>query len=63
MDKGYFEMFPEGVFINWNFSKKQDRLSWLPEILDKHKAWIKDRSGERADLQGEDLSDATYLLL
>ena len=51
---------PEGVFLNWNISRKKYKPtpSEIEEILKKHKLWRVGGRGERANLSGADLSGA-----
>ena len=48
---------PEGVFINWNISRKKYKptSSEIKEILAKHKLYLMDEGGEIANLSGADL--------
>ena len=50
---------PEGVFINWNISRKKYKPTYseIEEILTKHQAWINgEPNGNKADLSNADLT-------
>ena len=51
---------PDGVFLNWNVSRKKYKpiSSEIKEILAKHKAWLNGKRDGKANLSNADLSYA-----